>query len=517
MPEKGKSRKKRAIHPEIEHEEPKSGFAALGDSIKENPVVYIVGGAFIVLCALAGLLYNVGVAGKEEAVAAQLAEALKTEDPALRAAELERMADDAGSLTPDVLYLWGETAFDAEDFGKARAAFERLRTEYPESTHTPDAVEGLGFIAENEENYQQALATYKEVIEKWPGSFAGRRQELNIGRCEERLGNLEEAINSYQSQMVVFPGSHVAASAETALSRLEQAHPELFAAAASEAAEGDEPAATGSEEADQAAAPADDASADTAATTEKGNMAGGLPAPNQGGVYVVAHRGAHEGIPENSLAAYEKAIELGADFVEVDVRITKDGDFVSMHNDTVDKYVTDGATGDVADLTLEELRALDIGSRVGPEWAGTRVPTFDEILDVCKDKIGIYLDLKQAPVAPLVEKLKARGMERRVVWYAGAHELAELQDLCPECVGMPDCDEANLPQVLEQKPRVVAPVWRRLSQSYVEKCHEAGAIVIVDEDFSVQDTSCWEQALAWGVDGIQTDRPAELIEFLKSR
>ncbi|MBI3118815.1 MAG: glycerophosphodiester phosphodiesterase family protein, partial [Candidatus Hydrogenedentes bacterium] len=149
-----------------------------------------------------------------------------------------------------------------------------------------------------------------------------------------------------------------------------------------------------------------------------------LPPPKHGGVYVVAHRGAHEGIPENTLAAYRKAIELGADFVEIDVRTTKDGKFVSVHNGSVDAYTKD-KKGAVRDLTLEELKALDIGSRIGPEWKEERIPTFEEILEVCKDKIGIYLDLKDAPVAELVPIIKAHGMEKNILWYADPSELKE--------------------------------------------------------------------------------------------
>ncbi|MBN2307888.1 MAG: hypothetical protein JXR94_02890, partial [Candidatus Hydrogenedentes bacterium] len=66
--------------------------------------------------------------------------------------------------------------------------------------------------------------------------------------------------------------------------------------------------------------------------------------PPKHGVYVVAHRGAHEGIPENTLAAYRQAIELGVDFVEIDLRLTRDGEYVSVHNSTVDDYVTGGLT-----------------------------------------------------------------------------------------------------------------------------------------------------------------------------
>lgn len=236
--------------------------------------------------------------------------------------------------------------------------------------------------------------------------------------------------------------------------------------------------------------------------------------PKHGGLYVVAHRGAHQGIPENTLAAYQRAIDLGADFVEIDVRTTKDGKFVSVHNSTIDDYAP-GHTGKVAEMTLDQLRALDIGSRIGPEWAGTTIPTFEEILDLCKGRIGIYLDLKDAPVKPLADAIMARGMAHDVIWYADVDELEELREVCPECIEMPDPGpEERLADLLQNtKPRVVASVWRFYSPAFVEACHEAGAMVIVDES----DPSCWEDAIAWGSDGIQTDHPQELIAFLKNR
>lgn len=234
--------------------------------------------------------------------------------------------------------------------------------------------------------------------------------------------------------------------------------------------------------------------------------------PRQGGVYVVAHRGAHEGIPENTLAAYRKAIELGADFVEIDVRTTKDGAYVSVHNSSVEAYTQGAVSAIVSELTLDELKALDIGSRVGPEWSDERIPTFDEILDLCKGKIGIYLDLKDAPVAPLIERIKARGMERDVLWYADLDELKEVQSLCPECVPMPDPGPIQfLDRVLSIEPDVVASVWDECSEEFVTRCHAAGALVIVDEETP----ACWDALLEWGTDGIQTDHPEQLIARLK--
>ena len=239
-----------------------------------------------------------------------------------------------------------------------------------------------------------------------------------------------------------------------------------------------------------------------------------LNPPKHGGVYVVAHRGAHETIPENTLPAYQKAIELGVDFVEIDVRTTKDGKFVSIHNEAVDGYAG-GAKGQIKDMTLDELRALDVGSRVGPEWKGTKIPTFEEILDLCKGKVGIYLDLKDALIEKLVPLIKERGMEHSIIWYIGGTQVPKLRQECPECVEMPDPGpETALAALLDSvKPRVVASSWRDLSKTFVEKCHAAKAIVIVDD----KGPETWKPMLEWGVDGIQTDHPADLIKLIEER
>jgi len=246
-----------------------------------------------------------------------------------------------------------------------------------------------------------------------------------------------------------------------------------------------------------------------------GVLASPLPhPPRHGNVYVICHRGAHENIPENTLAAYQKAIDFGADFVEIDVRTTKDGQFVSCHNDKVDDYTKD-AKGFVKDFTLKQLKAMDIGSRIGPQWKNERIPTFEEILNLCKGKIGIYLDLKDAPVDQLVKMIRAHGMENDVIWYASRHRLHELEKDCPKCFPMPDPGpQTFLPRVMEEfKPKVVASRWKYYSEDFAKACHKDGAIVMVDI-LKDNDKPCWDKALAWHTDGIQTNRPAELIAYL---
>lgn len=237
--------------------------------------------------------------------------------------------------------------------------------------------------------------------------------------------------------------------------------------------------------------------------------------PRNGGVYVVAHRGAHDGPPENTLAAYQRAIDLGCDFVEIDIRATKDGHLVSVHNATIDAY-TKGATGAVRNFTLAELKALDIGSRIGPEWANERIPTVEEVFTLCAGKIGIYLDVKEPSVIPALLKLvREHGMESSALWYTGVPQQLAVQKDCPDCLLMPDPGPGeNLEMIVdrfETKPRIIASVMKFCSEDFVEAAHARGAIVITDEE-SPDD---WPKMLEWGMDGIQTDHPAELIKFLK--
>lgn len=128
----------------------------------------------------------------------------------------------------------------------------------------------------------------------------------------------------------------------------------------------------------------------------------------------IAHRGASAYVPEHTLAAYTLAIEQGADFVEPDLVVTKDGVLVCLHDITLerttdveerfpDRYRDDafGMTGRhwfVLDFTLEEVKQLDAGAWFDPKFAGARVPTFDEMVALVRGKAGLYPELKHPEV-----------------------------------------------------------------------------------------------------------------------
>ncbi len=134
---------------------------------------------------------------------------------------------------------------------------------------------------------------------------------------------------------------------------------------------------------------------------------------------IFAHRGACKVAPENTLPAFEAAIRLGADGVELDVQYSSDGALMIFHNPTLDK-TTDG-TGRITAHTLEELRKLDAGSWFGPEFANTRIPTLDEVLDLLKDKLLINIELKAFNATSrqlgidVVQAVRQHGMADQVV------------------------------------------------------------------------------------------------------
>src|SRR4029077_9524112 len=110
---------------------------------------------------------------------------------------------------------------------------------------------------------------------------------------------------------------------------------------------------------------------------------------------VIAHRGASGNAPENTLAAFRKAVALGATFIETDLKLSRDARFVAVHDATVNR--TTNGQGAVHDMTLADLRKLDAGAWFGSEFAGERITTLEELLEFSKkNDVVFYLELKPA-------------------------------------------------------------------------------------------------------------------------
>ncbi len=125
----------------------------------------------------------------------------------------------------------------------------------------------------------------------------------------------------------------------------------------------------------------------------------------------VAHRGATAYAPENTIAGFDLAVDMKADYIEIDVQRSKDGELVLIHDTTVDR-TTDG-TGKVGNLTFEQLRSLDAGSWKGAQFAGEQIPTFEEILDRYHGKVGILIELKAPELYPGIEEQVAEALKER--------------------------------------------------------------------------------------------------------
>ena len=108
--------------------------------------------------------------------------------------------------------------------------------------------------------------------------------------------------------------------------------------------------------------------------------------------HIIAHRGASHVAPENSMAAFRKAMELGADWLELDCRLTRDGKLVVLHDPDIIRIA--GRNVEVIDMDMSEARALDVGSWFSPEFANERAPALEDALALAGSAIGVYVEIK---------------------------------------------------------------------------------------------------------------------------
>lgn len=172
---------------------------------------------------------------------------------------------------------------------------------------------------------------------------------------------------------------------------------------------------------------------------------------------LVGHRGSRLHAPENTLPAFQQAIDAGGDGVEIDVRLTADGQLVAMHDATTGATTNDERDRNVSELTLAELHELDAGAWFGDRFRGTPVPTLDEIIDALPDQALLVFDLRAGTEAAIVEFVRARGIERRAIAAAFDHErLARVR------AAMPELTVALFLRSLDELPRA-----RELDTTYV--------------------------------------------------
>jgi glycerophosphoryl diester phosphodiesterase len=218
------------------------------------------------------------------------------------------------------------------------------------------------------------------------------------------------------------------------------------------------------------------------------------------------HRGASRYAPENTLAAYEKAYRLHADFVEFDVRTSQDGQFFLLHDGRLDR--TTNGKGPIREATADTISRLDAGDWFNRALAGAKVPTLDEFLSAVPAGVELYFDAKDIAPEALAAALAKHGLVERTVVYQSADYLQRLGKVDARIRRMPPAGSSEQVTALAAsvQPYAVDSRWNALSKAYIDHCHAAGILVFADAPFNIN-VNGYRQAIQWGIDLIQTDYP----------
>jgi glycerophosphoryl diester phosphodiesterase len=234
---------------------------------------------------------------------------------------------------------------------------------------------------------------------------------------------------------------------------------------------------------------------------------------------LIAHRGGSLEAPENTLAAFRHAIELGMRFVELDVQMSRGGELVVIHDETLER--TTNGSGNVRDYTLEELRQFDAGVKFGQEFAGERIPTLREVLELCLDAgVGVVVELKaphlnpgmEEKVAALLGEMWLRGAEH--IWcisfyHDAIRKMRTLDAVVPlGYLYLPEVKSFVQP---DDTVQAYCPYYETAlnNPDQVRKAHDLGKLVFV---YTVNEAEEMRRVADAGIDGMVSDRPGVLLE-----
>lgn len=197
-------------------------------------------------------------------------------------------------------------------------------------------------------------------------------------------------------------------------------------------------------------------------------------------IEVVVHRGANFLAPENTLPSARAALKYGAEWIELDVRKSKDGVLYNLHDETLDR-TTDGH-GPIHLVTSSEIERLDAGSWFGPAFRGLKVPRIETMLDSLKGKANVFFDVKKGtPVADLVKLVRAKGFEKNsFFWFADAKMVPEFVKLAPEMkikVNASDIEGIKKWQAV-CRPSYVEIEPENITKELVNYCHKNDILVM---------------------------------------
>jgi glycerophosphoryl diester phosphodiesterase len=230
---------------------------------------------------------------------------------------------------------------------------------------------------------------------------------------------------------------------------------------------------------------------------------------------IAGHRGAKMRAPENTLAGFRAARRLGAGWVELDAKLTKDGVVVVIHDETLER-TTNGA-GRVESATLAELRRLDAGGWFSPDFKGEPLPTLEEaLICIAGEGLGVNVEIKPCPGRERETALASIAVIR-AHWPKG-HPLPILSSFRRDSLEAAQAAAPDLPRglLLEKFDpdwlaharaldcRAVHPKWSTLTETWIGEIKAAGMACLT---WTVNDPDAAKRLAGWGVDSIITDAP----------
>ena len=234
-------------------------------------------------------------------------------------------------------------------------------------------------------------------------------------------------------------------------------------------------------------------------------------------IWVIAHRGATSEAPENTIAAIEAAVKMGCDVVEVDVRLTKDGHAVLIHDATVDR--TTNGRGRVDQLSWPQLRELNAGAHFVNAPPGTRIPLLEEAIELVRGRAMLYLDIKVTQLEPIVRVVRQADFSKSVfyrVYRPG--DVDRLRQLDPSAKVIVGIDEmAMAPGVIDavlarHPDTILSMAWDVKVKGKAPPRSSLWFLNLLGRQISASDL---RQAIELRPAGIVTDSPRPLLELLR--
>ncbi len=237
--------------------------------------------------------------------------------------------------------------------------------------------------------------------------------------------------------------------------------------------------------------------------------------PVSAALVVIGHRGNPVEAPENTLASLHSAFAAGSDLVELDIRLTRDGVPIVMHDETVDR--TTSGQGAVAGLTLAELKALDAGAWKDARFAGERIPTLAEALLAAQGKGRLLLDVPVDGLGSVIAAvMRATGISADAV-VLGTWDAAQRADFARYLPGAPLLLSEGAPETWDSAyfSRVRADgvsIFEipNATPAFIADAHTHGMPVYA---YTINDEPTMRQLIELGVDGIETDDPALAVRI----